>query len=188
LFLDELAEFPAQRARGAPPAARGRRDLDRACGREDRVPGTLQLVATMNLCPCGARGEPGAECSCSAARLAAYRDKLSRAQLDRFDMVVTVPAARARELEGAPGRLTEAVRERVACARELALAAVAPHEGGKTSSLSRAPSSACLSRPEDGRASAGGADGRAARRRTAVETEHVAEALSYRSPSGAGAP
>ena len=39
----------------------------------------------MNLCPCGGRGDPGASCTCSAQRLARYRDKLSRALLDRFD-------------------------------------------------------------------------------------------------------
>ena len=76
-------------------------------------PARFQLVGTMNLCPCGARGDPAAECSCSAARLAAYRDKLSRALLDRFDLVVTVPRPRARELESGPAEGSEAVRERV---------------------------------------------------------------------------
>src|SRR5436305_9325682 len=55
------------------------------------------LVGTMNLCPCGGRGDPGAECSCSPQRLASFRDKLSRALLDRFDLVVTVPRPRAHE-------------------------------------------------------------------------------------------
>ena len=63
----------------------------------------------MNLCPCGARGDPAVECTCSATRLAAYRDKLSRALLDRFDLVVTVPRPRARELEAPPGEASEAV-------------------------------------------------------------------------------
>jgi magnesium chelatase family protein len=35
-------------------------------------PARFQLVATMNLCPCGARGDPAAECSCSPQRLARY--------------------------------------------------------------------------------------------------------------------
>ena len=84
----------------------------------------------MNLCPCGARGDPAAECSCSAARLAAYRDKLSRALLDRFDLVVTAPRPRARELEGAPGEASEPVRLRVSIARALGrktMTAAAPH-------------------------------------------------------------
>jgi hypothetical protein len=37
-----------------------------------------------------------AECSCSAQRVAAFRDKLSRARSsNRFDLVVTVPRPRA---------------------------------------------------------------------------------------------
>src|SRR4051812_13085757 len=67
----------------------------------------------MNLCPCGGRGDPAAECSCSPQRLAAYRDRLSRALLDRFDLVVQVPRARATELGGSPGEASVAVRERV---------------------------------------------------------------------------
>src|SRR5262249_47903152 len=98
LLLDELAEFQ----RPAPEAPRqpledGEILVARAAG-SMRFPARFQLVGTMNLCPCGARGDPGAQCSCSAQRLAAYRDRLSRALLDRFDLVVTVPRPRAVEL------------------------------------------------------------------------------------------
>ena len=143
----------------------------------------------MNLCPCGARGDPAAECSCSAARLAAYRDKLSRALLDRFDLVVTVPRPRARELDGAPGERSDAVRERVdgrarACARR----AAARGRSEANELLSRAVERLPLS-----------ARGRARVARVArtiallagaeeVGTEHVAEALSYRSPTELGTP
>ena len=80
-------------------------------------PARFQLVATMNLCPCGARGDPGAECSCSPQRVAAFRDKLSRALLDRFDLVVTVPRPRATELAARGGEASEPVRARVVAAR-----------------------------------------------------------------------
>ena len=68
----------------------------------------------MNLCPCGARGDRGAECSCSAQRLATYRDKLSRALLDRFDLVVTMPRPRALELAAGPAEASAQVAPRVA--------------------------------------------------------------------------
>ena len=80
-------------------------------------PARFQLVATMNLCPCAGRGDPAAECSCSPQRLAAFRDKLSRALLDRFDLVVTVPRPRAAELAAGPAEPSAPVRERVAAAR-----------------------------------------------------------------------
>src|SRR5690242_6691945 len=81
-------------------------------------------VGTMNLCPCGARGDPAAECSCSPQRLAAFRDKLSRALLDRFDLVVLVPRSRGVELAAGPSEGSTPVRERVCAARERWRAAV----------------------------------------------------------------
>jgi magnesium chelatase family protein len=81
LLLDELPEFirPALEALRQ-PLEDGVVGIARAEGRAV-YPARFQLVATMNLCPCGARGDPAAECSCSPNRLAAFRDKLSRALL-----------------------------------------------------------------------------------------------------------
>src|SRR5919197_2153593 len=99
LFLHELAEFPRNALEALrQPLEDGAISIARVGGKIV-FPAPFQLVGTMNLCPCGARGDPAAECRCSAARLAAYRDKLSRALLDRFDLVVTVPRPRASELE-----------------------------------------------------------------------------------------
>src|SRR5205823_9951251 len=120
LFLDELAEFPRNALEALrQPLEDGAIAVARVGGRIV-FPARFQLVATMNLCPCGARGDPAAECTCSAARLAAYRDKLSRALLDRFDLLVTVPRPRAHELGGNPGEASAAVRARVEAARERA--------------------------------------------------------------------
>jgi magnesium chelatase family protein len=142
----------------------------------------------MNLCPCGARGDPAAECSCSAARLAAYRDKLSRALLDRFDLIVTVPRPRARELEAGPSEASGPVRERVRAAREQARVEPLRRSSEANELLVRAVERLPLS-----------ARGRARVARVArtvallagaaeVGTEHVAEALSYRSPRELGTP
>jgi magnesium chelatase family protein len=118
LLLDELAEFarPALEALRQ-PLEDGFVEIARAAGRVV-FPARFQLVGTMNLCPCGARGDPGAECSCSAQRLARFRDRLSRALLDRFDLVVAVPRPRAVELAAAPAEATDPVARRVAAARE----------------------------------------------------------------------
>src|SRR5213076_787067 len=117
LLLDELAEFirPTLEALRQ-PLEDGVITVSRAEGRAV-YPARFQLVATMNLCPCGARGDPGAECSCSPQRLASFRDKLSRALLDRFDLVITVPRPRAVELAAAGGEASEPVRARVVAAR-----------------------------------------------------------------------
>jgi magnesium chelatase family protein len=187
LLLDELAEFqrPALEALRQ-PLEDGEIGVARAAGTV-RFPARFQLVGTMNLCPCGARGDPGAQCTCSAQRLARYRDKLSRALLDRFDLVVTVPRPRATELQAPPGEESAAVRERV-CAGRLRLASSPPK---RTRAADDLLTRAVERLPLSGRgrakvagvartiAALAGAD--------AVLPEHVAEALSYRTPSELGA-
>ncbi len=86
LVLDEFAEFqrPALEALRQ-PLEDGVVSIARVGGRA-AFPARFQLVAAMNLCPCGARGDPAADCKCSPQRFAAFRDKLSRALLDRFDL------------------------------------------------------------------------------------------------------
>ena len=139
LMLDELAEFqrPALEALRQ-PIEDGEVAIARAAGRAV-FPARFQLVATMNLCPCGARGDPAAECSCSPQRLAAFRDKLSRALLDRFDLVLAMPRPRAQELAagpcGAVGRRAVAGRVRTwqAACRLGAGRRGAPRPRGRTS-------------------------------------------------------
>jgi magnesium chelatase family protein len=186
LFLDELAEFPRNALEALrQPLEDGAIAVARVGGRIV-FPARFQLVATMNLCPCGARGDPAAECTCSAARLAAYRDKLSRALLDRFDLLVTVPRPRARELDSGPSEPSEAVCARVAAARSRA--------GGPRLRRSREANELLTKAVERLAFSARGRARVARVARTAsllagaaqVETEHVAEALSFRSPTELG--
>ena len=145
-------------------------------------PARFQLVGTMNLCPCGARGDPAVECSCSPQRLASFRDKLSRALLDRFDLVVTVPRPRAGELAAGPSEASAVVAERVDAAREL----LAVHSPRRTAEAEELLSRAVERLPLSGRGRARVA--RVARTvaalagSEAVKPEHVAESLAYRSP------
>jgi magnesium chelatase family protein len=182
LLLDELPEFqrPALEALRQ-PLEDGVVAVARAQG-QAVFPARFQLVATMNLCPCAGRGDPAAECSCSPQRLAAFRDKLSRALLDRFDLVVTVPRPRAVELAAGPSEASEPVRERVRAARAridtMSLARTAEAEELLSRAVERLPLSgrgrARVARVARTAAALAGAD--------AVLPEHVAEALAYRSP------
>lgn len=182
LLLDELPEFqrPALEALRQ-PLEDGIVSVARVAG-QALFPARFQLVGTMNLCPCGARGDSGAECSCSPQRLAAFRDKLSRALLDRFDLVVTVPRPRAGELAGPPGEGSAAVRERVLAAR----GRLGEHALRRTVEADELLDRAVDRLPLSGRGRARVA--RVARTAAAlagaerVLPEHVAEALSYRAP------
>ncbi len=183
LLLDELAEFqrPALEALRQ-PLEDGEIGVARAAGTA-RFPARFQLIGTMNLCPCGARGDPGAQCTCSAQRLARYRDKLSRALLDRFDLVVTVPRPRAVELQAPPGEESAEVRQRV-CAARLRLGSSPPTRTPDADELlTRAVERLPLS--GRGRAKVAGVAATVAALADAgaVLPEHVAEALAYRTPS-----
>jgi len=188
LFLDELAEFPRNALEALrQPLEDGAISIARVGGKIV-FPASFQLVATMNLCPCGARGDPAAECSCSAGRLAAYRDKLSRALLDRFDLVLTVPRPRARELDSAPGEASKAVRKRVTVAREGTRDEPLRRSGEANELLSRAVERLPLSARGRARVARVGRTIAALAGATHVEAAHVAEALSYRSPTELGSP
>ncbi|MEO8290387.1 MAG: YifB family Mg chelatase-like AAA ATPase [Gaiellaceae bacterium] len=185
LLLDELAEFyrPALEALRQ-PLEDGTIAISRVNG-QAVFPARFVLIGTMNLCPCGARGDPAAECSCSPQRLAAYRDKLSRALLDRFDLVIQVPRARAAELNGSPGEASETVRERVE------VASVRLRDPPRLSDparqlLTRAVDTLPLSGRGRARVARVSATIAALAGAESVAAEHVAEALSYRSPTELG--
>jgi magnesium chelatase family protein len=182
LLLDELPEFqrPALEALRQ-PLEDGTISVARADGRA-LFPARFLLVGTMNLCPCGARGDPAADCTCSAQRLAHYRDKLSRALLDRFDLVVTVPRPRAHELAGGEAEASGAVAARVAAARRR-LSREQPERTGVASELlDRAVERLPLSGRGRARVARVACTVAALAASERVLPEHVAEALSYRSP------
>jgi magnesium chelatase family protein len=182
LLLDELPEFSRSVLEALrQPLEDGVVAVSRVGGHA-LFPARFQLVGTMNLCPCGARGDPALECGCTAQRLAAYREKLSRALLDRFDLAVAMPRPRAVELAAPPSEPSERVRGRVVAARER-LRAGAPR---RTDAASELLSNAVDRLPLSGRGRVRVA--RVARTIAAlasaesVEPSHVAEALSYRMP------
>jgi len=183
LLLDELGEFPRPSLEALrQPLEDGTIAVARIAGRI-LFPARFLLVGTMNLCPCGARGDPAVECSCSPARLSAYREKLSRALLDRFDLVLTMPRARSREVAGPAGEPSASVASRVIRAAERLAAAPPPASETARDLLTRAVDSLGLSARGHARVGRVAATIAALAAADRIDPAHVAEALSYRSPS-----
>jgi magnesium chelatase family protein len=137
----------------------------------------------MNLCPCGARGDGAARCACTPERVQRSREKLSRALLDRFDLLLTVPRPRAGELAGGPGEASAAVRERVLGARQRLRTGAPSRSEAADELLTRAVERLPLSGRGRARVARVAATIAALAGAEVVEPEHLAEALSYRTPA-----
>jgi magnesium chelatase family protein len=184
LFLDEFPEFPRAALEALrQPLEDGVVTVARVAGRA-AFPARFQLVATMNLCPCGARGDPGAQCACTPQRVHRYREKLSRALLDRFDLSLTVPRPRGEELAGPPAEASEDVRERVLGARKR-LASPPPLDFTEEAKhlLTRAVERVPLSGRGRARVARVATTVAALAAAELVEVAHLGEALSYRPPA-----
>lgn len=120
LFLDELPEFRRQTLETLrQPLEAGHVVISRASGTM-KFPCRFMLVAAMNPCPCGYLGDPRRACKCAPAQIARYRQKISGPLLDRFDLMLEVPAVDARSLVTAgEGEASSPVRERVLNARKI---------------------------------------------------------------------
>ncbi len=86
LFLDELPEFRRDTLEALrQPLESGVACVSRA-GRRVEFPARFQLVAAMNPCPCGHRGDERVPCRCPPTRVEAYRRRVSGPLLDRIDL------------------------------------------------------------------------------------------------------
>ena len=181
LFLDEFPEFARPVLESLrQPLEDGVVSVVRVAGRAT-FPARFQLVATMNLCPCGARGDPATQCSCAPQRIHRYREKVSRALLDRFDLSLTVPRPRGEDLAGPPGEHSARPRPRRGRARTPR--AAAPDERAAADELlTRAVERLPLSGRGRARVGRVAATIAALAGVEPVEPEHLAEALSYRPP------
>jgi len=98
LFLDELPEFNRRTLEVLrQPLEENQVTISRALG-SVTFPANLMLVAAMNPCPCGYRGDPKRACHCGVPQIERYMAKISGPLLDRIDIHVEVPGVPFHEL------------------------------------------------------------------------------------------
>ena len=119
LFLDELPEFRRNVLEVLrQPLEDGAVTLSRAAT-SVTFPARFMLAAAMNPCPCGHYGDPLRACICLPAARQRYLARVSGPLLDRIDIHLDVPAVPFRELtQSRGGEPSEALRERIALARQ----------------------------------------------------------------------
>jgi magnesium chelatase family protein len=118
LFLDELPEFNRRTLEVLrQPLESGHITISRALG-SVTFPAELMLVAALNPCPCGYRGDPRRQCNCNPMQIEKYIGKISGPLLDRIDIHIEVAPVPFRELADRNSGTTSAqMREQVVAAR-----------------------------------------------------------------------
>ncbi len=120
LFLDELPEFSRQTLEVLrQPLEDGTVTISRALA-SSTFPANFMLVAALNPCPCGYRGDSRRRCQCTVPQIERYMGRISGPLLDRIDIHIEVPAVPFRELTGnTQGTSSADMRAQVAAARQV---------------------------------------------------------------------
>ena len=118
LFLDELPEFDRATLEALrQPLEDGQVAISRV-GRAAVFPSSFQLIAAMNLCPCGQAGEDDGRCRCQPGVVERYAARISGPLRDRIDIWVHMPRVDPNEyIRSAAPEESAQVAARIAAAR-----------------------------------------------------------------------
>jgi len=119
LFLDELAHFKRQTLESLrQPLEDGEISVARARA-SISFPAKFILIASMNPCSCGYYGDHEKQCKCGAGDIIRYRRKISGPFLDRIDLHLEVPRVKIDKLMGEiVAESSGEIRKRVEKARQ----------------------------------------------------------------------
>ncbi len=121
LFLDEFPEFEKRVLESLrQPLEDNIVSISRARG-SAIFPSNFILVAAMNPCPCGNKGNKQKQCICKPSDLDRYSRKLSGPIMDRIDIWVTVGPVDYEKLSSTEsfGEKTNKIKDRVGLARDI---------------------------------------------------------------------
>lgn len=120
LFLDELPEFNRRTLEVLRQPLEDRVVTISRALNSTTFPADFMLVAALNPCPCGYRGDPRRSCQCTPPQIEKYLQKISGPLLDRIDIHIEVPAVPFQELSSSvTGTSSQEMRAQVSAARRL---------------------------------------------------------------------
>ncbi len=122
LFLDEMPEFKRNVLEVLrQPLEERSVSISRASG-SLTYPANIMLVGALNSCPCGFKSHPRKECHCTPIQIKKYLSKISGPLLDRIDIHIEVPSIEYKEFSSnSVGEASSKIRERVEKARKIQL-------------------------------------------------------------------
>lgn len=119
LFLDELPEFGKAAIEAMRQPLEEKSVLIGRLNAVYRFPANIMLVGAMNPCPCGAYPDRR-YCNCTMSQVRAYQGKISRAMLDRMDILLRLqPVSFAAMNDNTPCESSQEIRSRVIEAHKL---------------------------------------------------------------------
>ena len=120
LFLDELPEFKRTVLEVMRQPLEERKVAISRAKFSVEYPASFMLVSSMNPCPCGYYNHPEKECVCAPGVVQKYLNRLSGPLLDRIDLHVEVIPVPFNELsKSRVAESSEHIRNRVIAAREI---------------------------------------------------------------------
>jgi magnesium chelatase family protein len=120
LFLDELPEFKRTVLEVMRQPMEERKVTISRARMSVTYPASFMLIASMNPCPCGYYNHPEKECVCAPGVVQKYLNKISGPLLDRIDLHVEVTPVAFKELSSSDkSEDSGQIRARVIKAREI---------------------------------------------------------------------
>lgn len=120
LFLDELPEFKRSVLEVLRQPLEDRFITISRAKFTVEYPASFMLIASMNPCPCGNFNHPHKDCTCGPMHVQRYLNRISGPLLDRIDIHIEATPVPFQELSSKqPGESSAQVRERVLKAREI---------------------------------------------------------------------
>ena len=118
LFLDEIPEFRRDVLESLRTPMEAKQVVISRARMRMTYPADFLLIAAMNPCPCGHKGNPLKTCTCSQLAVNRYQQRLSGPFLDRIDLRIWVPPLSITEFsQQQTCDTTRPMKERVAQAR-----------------------------------------------------------------------